>query len=127
MGQLPDNGWWLAYGAVGLAALVPIVWAVVDVLRRPAWQYPPWRKVMWTGTLVLGWVVLWPLALAVSLVHLLVVRRHLPAPAAAPVPQAPVPPPPPPSSLPPAGWYPDPSGLPGERWWDGRGWSPHVR
>ncbi|MGH9091745.1 MAG: hypothetical protein ACRDZR_10275, partial [Acidimicrobiales bacterium] len=73
MAQLPERGWWLVVVALGLAALVPIVWALVDVLRRPAWQYPPSRKVLWAATLVLGWVVLWPLALAVALVHLLVV------------------------------------------------------
>ena len=24
------------------------------------------------------------------------------------------------------GWYPDPQGLPAQRWWDGVGWSPHT-
>ncbi len=24
------------------------------------------------------------------------------------------------------GWYPDPQGLPAQRWWDGAGWSPHT-
>lgn len=28
-------------------------------------------------------------------------------------------------SSPPAGWYSDPSGLPGERWWDGSVWTDH--
>ncbi len=27
----------------------------------------------------------------------------------------------------PAGWYPDPSGQHGERWWDGGGWTDHTR
>jgi hypothetical protein len=26
----------------------------------------------------------------------------------------------------PAGWYPDPSGVPGHRWWDGGAWSEHT-
>lgn len=26
----------------------------------------------------------------------------------------------------PAGWYPDPSGAPGQRWWDGAAWSTSV-
>ena len=25
------------------------------------------------------------------------------------------------------GWYPDPSGAPDERWWDGAAWSAHTR
>lgn len=30
--------------------------------------------------------------------------------------------PPPPPPLPPAGWYPDPTGKPGQAYWDGRAW-----
>lgn len=33
---------------------------------------------------------------------------------------------PPPAALPPAGWYPDPSGRHEQRYWDGKGWSEHV-
>ncbi len=33
---------------------------------------------------------------------------------------------PPPALLPPAGWYPDPSGRHEKRYWDGKGWSGHV-
>ena len=32
---------------------------------------------------------------------------------------------PPPPSEPPAGWYPDPTGAPGHRWWNGSAWSDH--
>lgn len=28
---------------------------------------------------------------------------------------------------PPPGWYPDPGGGPGARWWDGQGWTEHVQ
>ncbi len=28
---------------------------------------------------------------------------------------------------PPPGWYPDPAGRPGTRWWDGQGWTEHVQ
>jgi hypothetical protein len=30
------------------------------------------------------------------------------------------------SQVPPAGWYADPSGAPGHRWWDGQAWSAHF-
>ena len=32
-----------------------------------------------------------------------------------------------PPSLPPSGWYADPSGAHASRWWDGAGWTDHVR
>lgn len=38
----------------------------------------------------------------------------------------PVPPSPPVPALPPAGWFPDPTGQATYRWWDGREWTPHV-
>jgi uncharacterized protein YxjI len=31
------------------------------------------------------------------------------------------------SPLPPPGWYPDPAGGPGTRWWDGTSWTEHVQ
>ena len=31
------------------------------------------------------------------------------------------------SNLPPAGWYPDPSGAQGTRWWDGQRWTDHTQ
>ncbi len=31
------------------------------------------------------------------------------------------------NALPQPGWYPNPSGDPGYRWWDGRAWTEHVR
>src|SRR6478736_4160199 len=33
----------------------------------------------------------------------------------------------PPAELPEAGWYPDPAGGDGTRWWDGKGWTDHIR
>lgn len=41
-------------------------------------------------------------------------------------PPAPPPAPPPEPSLPPPGWYPDPSGQAAHRWWDGSRWTDHL-
>jgi Protein of unknown function (DUF2510) len=46
--------------------------------------------------------------------------RHPGPAAAAPVEQQP-------RSLPPAGWYPDPSGGSAQRYWDGNGWAPPAQ
>jgi hypothetical protein len=171
------NDWLALFGALGIASLVPIVWAIVDVARRPAWQFSPGRKVMWAVSLGFGWLILWPIALISSIVYLTVLRRRFPQSSSmppqggSPFPQSgqygggpygggpggggpygggpygggpggggpygggpygggpgyPPQPPVPPEHLPPAGWYPDPGGSEKERWWDGRGWSEHLR
>jgi len=128
---LAENNLILALGALDVAALIPIIWAIVDVVRRPAWQFSTGRKVMWVATLGVGWVIVPPIALLSSLLYLFVLRRRLPAAVAKPSmatwdPYATAAGGRPPD-LPPAGWYPDPGGQPGQRWWDGKGWSAVVR
>jgi Protein of unknown function (DUF2510) len=168
---LVDKTWVAIYVVVWLASLIPVVWAIVDVTRRPPWQFSGVRKVMWALTLGLGWFFLWPLALVSAVWYLSVLRRRFPPTAAQPrnpivghrygwpgsygpygggayppqgpydqQPQGPQGPQdtyggaadpygyrPPPAHLPPAGWYTDPAGTPQERWWDGRGWTDHLR
>jgi hypothetical protein len=117
--------------SLAVASLVVVLWAVVDVSRRPRWQMPPVRKAFWIVTLLGGWLLVWPAALVSALMYLTVLRRRLNAlvvePPVVGAWGSPAEPPGPPPT-PPAGWYPDPAGHPGtERWWDGLGWTDHLR
>lgn len=171
---MTSRQWLEVFYGLALVSLIPVVWAIVDVARRPAWQFSTGRKVMWAVSLGFGWLILWPVALISSIVYLTVLRRRFPPSSAMP-PQGsgfppygqygsgapgdpsgtapygsgppgggpygggpygggpygggypPQQPPPPPQPLPPAGWYADPAGSGKERWWDGRGWSDHIR
>lgn len=185
-------------GILWMLSIIPVVWAIVDIARRPPGQFSITRKMVWTILLSLGLLILWPLGPVSSIVYLVFLRRRLPPTAAhprnpmaghfgapgpygpygrgpfgqqrpgpygqpgpgpygqpgpgpagqgpygpdpygtdpqgrygAPGPYGPEPDPygyrAPPVDLPAAGWYPDPAGSPQERWWDGRGWSDHLR
>ncbi len=119
------------YGLGALISLVPVLWAMIDVLRRPPEVLSGGRKVLWMVSLGLVWFIFWPLALFNSLFYLFVIRKRFAtvAPALSNAtwdpyaPRAPERQP----DLPPAGWFADPSGRPGQRWWDGRGWTDLTR
>jgi hypothetical protein len=126
-----SNGWLAVIGVAALVALGLVIVAVVDVAPRPRTQLTASQKTLWILGLGLGFVFVWPAAAVMAVVYLTVVRKRLRAMALPGLSQATWDPyaggaggrPP---DLPPAGWYVDPAGQ-GQRWWDGRGWSEHVR
>ena len=129
----------LILGLVGLASLVLVILAVVDVARRPTYQLWPGQKVAWILPMLLGLLLFGFVGGVLAAVYLFAVRPRFaalgpfpPAPGQPGPPSgygdqgAPPYPPPPPPAVPP-GWYPDPSGQFPTRWWDGRSWTGHVR
>ena len=148
-GVLPSVPVFLILAALLVVFVGPIVFAVVcvvDMARRPEWQ---WRLAHQEQVAWLLLVVVLNFLAVLPLIYWLAIRPKLrrvehdvaaglygpwpyvPAgwatgPAAVGYPSAPVPPPAPvspsASRLPPAGWYPDPSDATGLRWWDGAQW-----
>jgi hypothetical protein len=121
---------------VGIAgSLVMMVVALVDIVRRPEWQWKlaGQEKVLW-----LLLVILVNLFAVPSLVYWFRIRRKLivveQAAAAGQLGPGHMTlsgwePGPPPSPYPwsaPAGWHPDPTGQHQLRWWDGGRWTEHT-
>jgi hypothetical protein len=120
----------LLYGVVIVGSLVFLIVAVVDIARRPDWQ---WRlagqeKVLWLLLVILVNFLAIP-----ALIYWFSIRPKLIAVEAAAAagrygpgqltysgwePSLPAPAPP--------GWHPDPSGQHRLRWWDGIRWSEHT-
>ncbi|HVA06659.1 MAG TPA: DUF2510 domain-containing protein [Acidimicrobiales bacterium] len=136
-----------AFG-VGIAALI-IVWlvivvgsvvsmvvALIDIVRRPEWQWKLARqeKVLWLLLVILINFLAIP-----ALIYWFNIRKKLLAVEHAAARGEygpghftyagwePGPPPNPYVGLTPPGWYPDGSGQNGGRWWDGTQWTEHVQ
>ena len=124
----------IAWIVVWGGSLVMLVVALVDIARRPDWQWKlaGQEKVLWLLLVILVNILAIP-----SLIYWFSIRKKLVAvEQAAAAGQfgpgqmtyagwAPVPPNPYPGMVPP-GWHPDPSGQQEWRWWDGTRWTDHT-
>ena len=124
----------IAWIVVWGGSLVMLVVALVDIARRPEWQWKlaGQEKVLWLLLVILVNILAIP-----SLIYWFSIRKKLVAvEQAAAAGQfgpgqmtyagwAPVPPNPSPGMVPP-GWHPDPSGQQQWRWWDGTRWTDHT-
>jgi Protein of unknown function (DUF2510) len=118
------------YGVVVIGSLILFIVALVDIVKRPDWQWKlaGQEKVLWLLLVILLNFLAIP-----SLIYWFNIRRKLIAveKGAASGQYGPghltysgwEPTPPP---LAPPGWHPDPSGQHQLRWWDGTGWSEHT-
>jgi hypothetical protein len=120
------------YLAAIIAPLVMLVVALVDMVRRPDWQ---WRIARQERVLWILLVVLVNLFAIPSLIYWFNIRRKLQAVEAAAAAGLygsghygyggwePGPPPMPYTAVAAPGWHPDPSGRSQFRWWDGLRWT----
>lgn len=124
----------ILYFAVIIGSLVMLIVALVDIVRRPDWQWKLARqeKILWLLLVILVNFLAIP-----SLIYWFNIRKKLivveKAAAAGQYGQGhmtysgwePGPPIPYPAMFPP-GWRPDPSGPHQFRWWDGTRWTEHT-
>jgi hypothetical protein len=59
------------------ASFVVVLWAVVDVARRPPGALTPGRKALWIAGSVLGWLLFGLFGAAVAIVYLVGPRRRM--------------------------------------------------
>jgi Protein of unknown function (DUF2510) len=121
---------------IAIGSLVMLVLALVDIVRRPDWQWKlaGQEKILWLLLIVLVNFLAIP-----ALIYWFNIRKKLLAveqKAAAgqygpghmtlsgwePGPPAPIPHP----EMVPPGWHPDPSGQYQFRWWNGSRWTEHT-
>jgi hypothetical protein len=120
----------IVYGVVIVGSVVMLIVALVDIIRRPDWQWKlaGQEKVVWILLVILVNFLAIP-----ALIYWFNIRKQLIV-----VEQAaasgsygpghvtysgwePLPP-----TMVPPGWHPDPSGQRGYRWWDGIRWSEYT-
>jgi len=118
------------YGVVIIGSIVMLVVALVDIVRRPDWQWKlaGQEKVLWILLVILINFLAIP-----ALIYWFSIRKKLIAVEVAAASGAygavhltysgwePRPP-----AMTPPGWYPEPSGRQGLRWWDGTAWSAYT-
>ena len=119
---------------VVLGSLAMTVVAIVDIARRPDWQWKlaGQEKVLWlllvilVNILAVTSLIYW-FAVRPKLVEVEATARagalgpgHMTYAGWTPGPAVPL------CSAAPPGWHPDPSGAPRLRWWDGVRWSEHT-
>lgn len=120
----------ILYFMVGIGSLVMFIVALVDIVKRPDWQ---WRL---AGREKISWLLLVILVnffAVTSLIYWFNIRKRLMAVEAAAMAGhygpgqitysgwEPGPPP-----MAPPGWHPDPSGQYQLRWWDGARWTEYA-
>jgi hypothetical protein len=118
------------YGIIVLGSLVMFIVALVDIIKRPDWQ---WKLAGQEKDLWILLVILVNFLAIPALIYWFNIRRKLIVVerAAASGQYGPghltysgwEPAPP---QMPPPGWHPDPSGQHRLRWWDGTRWSEHT-
>jgi hypothetical protein len=118
-----------------IGSLVMMILALVDIVKRPEWQWKlaGQEKVLWLLLVILVNFLAIP-----SLIYWFNIRKklrvvedgaarglygpgHMTYAGWEPVPAAVAP-----GGMAPAGWYPDPSGQWPFRWWDGTAWTAHT-
>jgi hypothetical protein len=64
---------------VYIVSLIVVVWAVVDIIRQPAWSMSGGRKLGWAAACILGWLVLGIVGAVAAGIYLGAVRPRLAA------------------------------------------------
>jgi hypothetical protein len=62
---------------VYVASFVVVIWAVTDVVRRPATQLSPGKKAAWIISSLVGWLFLGVVGAAIAAVYLIGPRRRM--------------------------------------------------